>query len=1083
MKRLFQIIFLFAMTSWAFAGTTGKISGKVTDLETGEPLIGVNIILEGTNIGSTTDADGYYAILNISPGIHSISASMIGYGRQSVTRIRVEIDRTSTTDMTLSSVVIEGKSVVVTAQREVIKMDVAANQRSISAESIEGLPVSDVAQVITLQAGVSGFSVRGGSSSETTFIVDGIAMKDERNNAPITGIPLSAINEISVQTGGFNAEYSNVRSGIVNVVTKEGSKTKYSGTFSIKHSPAAQKHFGDSPYNGNAYYLRPYLDPAVAFTGTTVGEPYTDANGNGYWDEGESFVDYNNDGNRTYWDKYEQRQYFKFNGWNYIAEESLKNENTDDDISPSGAQDVFKWEHRKPGEIVNPDYVIDLGFGGPVPLSQNFGNLRFYVSYMQDQDMYLYPVSTHGVNRKTFMLKMTSDLSPTMKLVFTSINSNFTATTSSSGGGTSYMSSVWNLGSAVNSAGFTTPWRLYTNDYWAPTDVSNGTFALKLTSQTTSESYYEIGISHITSDYLTEAGPIRDTSAINEIYDGKFLDEAPYGFWGEPIASIEGTLNMGGAVSTSRDYSKIASTVIEADYVNQIHKNNEIKLGGEIAFTNLRLEFGSINYFLPEGNYYTVTDKNPWRMNLYAQDKLEYEGFIAIMGLTFDYTDANTQWYDLDVYDESFFSDKYDPDTEYNMKDIKPVLNINPRLALSHPITTTSKLYFNYGHFRQSPTMENLYRIRRKVTINSDHEIDGYGDLQFIGDPSLKQPKTISYELGYDHALFEKYLIHISAYYKDISDQENWTSYQNIAGNISYSQLTAKNYEDIRGFEIEVGKNYGEWMTGLVNYEYRVSTSGYFGTNQYFESPSDQRDYNDRVLKQSKPRPQPRMKSVLNIHTPKTFGPKILGENLLGGWNSSFVGTWTAGSYFTYSNYTPGVLYNLRYKDSYNVDLQMAKTFVFGDMKLKVFADIKNLFNQKNFSGYGFSDGFDYDYYMQSLLLSDNIREEINLPIFPGLKKNDIPGDMRDSDVEFVPFEWRSDITNENNPEERPIYYDATSDRYMQYDHILGWAEVSNDQLNEVVSSKAYIDNPNHGSFIFLNPRDIFFGINLSYDF
>jgi archaellum component FlaG (FlaF/FlaG flagellin family) len=120
---------------------------------------------------------------------------------------------------------------------------------------------------------------------------------------------------------------------------------------------------------------------------------------------------------------------------------------------------------------------------------------------------------------------------------------------------------------------------------------------------------------------------------------------------------------------------------------------------------------------------------------------------------------------------------------------------------------------------------------------------------------------------------------------------------------------------------------------------------------------------------------------------------------------------------------------------------------------------------------------------MQSLLFSDKIREEIKLPIFPYIDKNDVTGDVRDADVEFVPFEWRSDISIIVNPEERPIYYDAATDKYMQYNHNDGWSEVSQSRLDEVVSTKAYIDNPNHMSYVFLNPRDIFFGINLSYEF
>jgi Zn-dependent protease len=79
---IIKIIFhaLLIASSILIAGTTGKISGTVVDAQTGAPLIGCNVILDGTNLGAATNLDGGYYILNISPGTYSLRASMIGYG-------------------------------------------------------------------------------------------------------------------------------------------------------------------------------------------------------------------------------------------------------------------------------------------------------------------------------------------------------------------------------------------------------------------------------------------------------------------------------------------------------------------------------------------------------------------------------------------------------------------------------------------------------------------------------------------------------------------------------------------------------------------------------------------------------------------------------------------------------------------------------------------------------------------------------------------------------------------------------------------------------------------------------------------
>ena len=1046
-KFLITTIYLF---SSLIAGVTGKISGRITDKVSGEPLIGANVLLQGTSIGAATAIEGYYHIINVSPGYYDLKINMIGYAEKTVTNIRVEIDLTSVIDVSMTIEALASEAIIVQANQKLVRTDVASSQKSISSNQISEMPVSSVSEVIGLSAGVSGLSVRGGGLNETQFMVDGLVLNDERTSEPTTGIPLSAVQDISLQTGGFGAEYRNARSGVINVVTREGSKDSYSGTISIRHSSPAQKHFGKSPYDSESFWFKPYLDDEVAWTGTNNGA----------------------------WDEYQQRQYPSFDGWNSISQQTLADGDPSNDLTPAGAQKLFTWEHRLNGASKDSDINIDAGFGGPVPfLSSKLGNLRFFASGLHNESMYLYEVSKPSLKKRSYLLKLTADVSNNSKLVYSLLKGEMEGTTLSRGGGTNIVNDVRDLASQVNSSGFTMPWRIFTNDYWSPTKINNLTHALKYTKQTDNKSFLDFLIKFDSKKYYTDHGPLRDSLSTFEIFgEGEnvwFADEAPVGFFGGPLFSVEGRLAFGGAISTSRDYSKIKVITLKGNYVTQLNNHHQIKTGGEIIFSDLYLKFGSQNEFLPSGNYWSESEFNPFRLSLYGQDKIEYNGFVATIGLNLDILNPNGRWYDVDTYDDDFYSSNYNQDLEdsFEKKKLKSQIELSPRLAISHPITEASKLYFNYGHYQQMPTAEDLYRIRRGFSE----------EVLTMGNPSLPMAKTISYEVGFDQSFYESYLVHLAAYYKDIKDQQNYTRYISANSKVNYSQLTANSYEDIRGFEIELSKLKGDWVTGFINYEYRVNTSGYFGLERYYENPGDQREYELSNKKQSKPRPIPRIKSVIDFHTPNNFGPSINGQYLIGDLHMNVITRWSAGSWFTYNpNNVPGIEYNVKYVNNYNIDLKFSKIFNTGKIKIKVYADIYNALNTKIFSGYGFEDGFDYNYYMQSLHMSDDYAGELGYNYFEG---SDKPGDFRKEGTEFVPMEWVSDINSLSNPSERPIYYDYSSERYLQWTSAGGWQNVNQSYFEKVLKNKQYIDMPNQSYYIFLNPRDIFIGINFSYDF
>ena len=223
------LIMLLIASNILYAGTTGKIAGKVIDKGTGEPIPFVNVLVEGTNFGAATDIEGEYVILNLPPGKYNVKAQAIGYQAQVVQNIQVSIDLTSTVDFSLSETAVELETIVVEGKSDLVRKDVTSSQSLISSDQIEKLPVSEFDDVLQLQAGVTrgadgSFHIRGGRTSEIAYWVNGISVTDAYDNSRGIQIDNSSIQELQVISGTFNAEYGNAMSGIVNTVTKEGGR-------------------------------------------------------------------------------------------------------------------------------------------------------------------------------------------------------------------------------------------------------------------------------------------------------------------------------------------------------------------------------------------------------------------------------------------------------------------------------------------------------------------------------------------------------------------------------------------------------------------------------------------------------------------------------------------------------------------------------------------------------------------------------------------------------------------------------------------------------------------------------------------
>lgn len=963
-KILLLSLLLLGFVIWSLAGTTGKIAGRVTDSETGEPLAGVNVYIENIALGGVTDSYGDYYILNVRPGSYTVIASMVGYKEVIQENVDVSVDRTIKVDFKLQSTVFEGEKITVVAQRDAVRPDVSASMQNIEAEQMEETPmVVDIEGFYTLQAGIQKvvdedgneqILIRGGGLDQQGLVVDGLNLTNNEANSPMDIINLSAVEEVSVIKGGFNAEYGNIRSGLINVVTKEGETHKYIGSLDVRYGVAHQKHRGESIFSRKNYFMRPYLDPEVAFVGTKNGP----------------------------WNEYTKRQYRTFEGWNtFVAN------NPELGLTPQEAYDLFTWQHRAegsealghphPGKYGDvPDINADMSFGGPVPFLND--KLTFFASFRDYRESYLLPAALDYLHGQNSLIKFNSRLKDNMKigLEFAYGHEKNAGVPPSNSGGDRGMYFVHGS---------------------SPMDIYSSMLGFTFDHVISPSTFYNIRISRVHQKNNAN-GPeeLRDKTILRT-FGNVSVDEQPWGY--DPVQGYQYALSdrmvLGGVGGGFRDLTEITTYNVKLDFVSQLNKYNEVKAGFELVADNYDVYRGEQGLD-PTGNFIIEWKQTPLRYGIYLQDKIEFEGMIANLGVRVDINDPNTDWYTVDPYSRYFSrAFKSQLTTSAPTEPASGNVHVAPRLGISHPITENSKLYFNYGHFYSMPPSGDMYEINSGV--------QGEG-IARIGNPSLKLPRTIAYELGYAHELADMFLISIAGYYKDVTDQIGDVQFVSYDESVSYSMARNDNYEDIRGIEISLEKRWGAWITGWLNYNYQVKTSGLVGREFQFQDPNRQLTESKRNPYQEKPLPQPFARGSIQIRTPDGWGPKLGDLPLFDKFSVNLLGYYEAGDYLTWDPIPPYTENNnVQWDDSWMFDLRIMKNISLGRYQFDLFVDIENVFDLKYLTGGGFisEETDDFRDYMNSLHLDiyNQAKYQSDSRFTPG---NDRPGDAWSKDKPYI---------------------------------------------------------------------------------
>ncbi len=271
---LFVLAAILVLSGLAvFAGTTGIISGVVTDATTGAKLSGVNIMVKGTAITTVTDANGYFVITNVPPGAYEVTASLVGYGESLKGDIQVAMDTTSATDFALAKAeIVEQEEVVVKAPKKLIQPDMIPTLYMVPVKHekmVKSQPnlLYQIPGLVATQPGITMDPdgkphIRGGRGDEIGYLLEGIPVIEPVTNGFGTNMVTVGLSKMQVYTGGYRAEYGNAISGVLNEIKKTGTEAP-GGSFETTGGSQAYggnyAEYGGSDGQGLDYYFGSYI--------------------------------------------------------------------------------------------------------------------------------------------------------------------------------------------------------------------------------------------------------------------------------------------------------------------------------------------------------------------------------------------------------------------------------------------------------------------------------------------------------------------------------------------------------------------------------------------------------------------------------------------------------------------------------------------------------------------------------------------------------------------------------------------------------------------------------------------------------
>ena len=891
------VLYLSALVLVAFsmlsAQTVGKISGLVTDAETGEPLIGCNVAVAGTTLGASTDLDGAFFVLNIPPGKYDIQASMIGYQKMVQRDAIVNAAKTTTANFRLTSIALMQQEVIVQAVRPDVEREKTSTSAIIRFDEVQAVPgIRDVGDILSLAADVTDGHFRGGREGEEYYTLQGLGIVNPLDHSSAFLPIMSAVEEVEVITSGFAAQYGNAQSGVVNISMKEGKTDKWRTRLETRVRAPGRKHFGPGVFDPNANpYLAALLDTKLWLEGDPASPsraPY------------------------------------------YTTFFSIDRYRSDTLVQLQVARTLWQMQMRRD---LNRDYGNNLDFsfeaaaGGPID-----ENLRMFMAVRSNVTWPVFPTEQPDVQRQV-MGNIAADLGKgaTLRISggFTEENTNVFP----SSNGLGFYSWLWDRTLAIN--------------HQKRTNLQLGA---RYTHTLSSSTFYEVKLNSLWTKRKVGSSPspgsVPDSlivSVANRIDWDKVIPQVVAG--PDKFYYLRGDDNF-------RD--ELTRTVsVDASMTSQVTRSHLLN-GGLQVNTYLIDVANSLGVRDGSGGPVENYKVKPFEAALYAQDKMELEGLIANIGIRFDLWDENTTYYPDVVVPYRQFNNAYPGDTTFVYdKDLvqkkkTPVLGrLQPRAGVSFPVSVNTVFHLNYGSFVQRPSFQ--YVIASRVQQGSSEPIT-------LGNPRLEPEATNSYDVGVTQGLGEGFTLDVSGYYKDVRNLIEQASFTSTKLGQSYNTYFNRDYADIRGFRVALTKRRGA-ITGSINYQFGVATgksaTTSFAPPTYVEGATypyplttklDNVPVRDILLSFDRTH-----NLIINLGyvTEEEWGPEVFGTHPFADLTLSTISFLRSGRPYT-SPVNPKLINGARTPGEYNTNAKLTKRIPnFFGMNATFYVEVFNLFDQK----------------------------------------------------------------------------------------------------------------------------------------
>jgi outer membrane cobalamin receptor len=918
MKKTFTnllAILVFVLSSTAIFAQTGvgKISGKVIDADTKEPLIGANIVLLNTNLGAATDIDGNYFILNITPGTYEVKVSYVGYAPRTYQDVRVvanityQLDAELSTNFTLDEVVVVDQKFFEAKATNTVKV--------IDSDQIARLPVRGVSNFVSLQAGVvvkegsggqdgnADLNVRGGRSSEVVYIVDGVVQNNLYNRESVAQVSNSAIDQISFQVGGYEAKYGQAQSGIVNVTTKSGQP--YYSIFADAQTSGFTDDYGANVYSGSI--SGPIIPGIPEYTIFLSGERtwYLDANPPAvpipiYTTEDGGFLEEpitleripNNQSGAWRWSG---KIATRFDNWNVQLSALLNSR----DYKNSKTLTSLR-QYKNASQFIDVTEDDNYSYSGRVSQTlsnSTFWNITFgYKLFQQER----YNPFLKGADNQLL-----------------------------------YGDSLW----------------------WA--DQSGMNVTLLGNGQRTSP----VDANQVYRPYGYSLGYFRQR------------EDASWGFDADITSQINNNLiefGVGGAWHTVRLYQQFAYTLaaIQVDpaspyyssYYNDLlfGQNQPTVYGYDVTGTQKTdSDYPAYQGWLTDPQIGSDSSmatffrpRQPFVGYVYMQDRFELEDIVLNVGVRMDYFDIKS--YEL-VNPELPYAGGSNPNAfdigDFKLKDIE--VQFSPRIGLGFPVTENTVFHAQYGRFIQVPELNDMYGgpfdYNQYITMSPQNGFNG----------SMLSEQTTAYEVGFRQLLGNNSALQITAFYKNtkaLVDQSN-SKYQRVPNGEVINAIGPQNtdFGTIKGLNFSFEVTRLSYLSFSLQYTLQNAEGTGSSTNSSFTS----------VFRNLDNEP-PKVIAPLDFdvrHTGVAIVDFYIPEGELGGWellNANVIFAFNSGYPYTpvdqwniigdngLTSDNTGYVNSAYGPSSFRIDLKLEKGFNLSNFTITPYVWIQNLLDANN---------------------------------------------------------------------------------------------------------------------------------------